>query len=101
MTRSVSLDAAAYEDLLAATQWYEVHARPGVAERFASSARALLQALERDAVNAQWVSQRLSVRRVRIDSYPYQLLYVEEASDVRVFAVAHLRRKPGHWRTRL
>jgi toxin ParE1/3/4 len=36
-----------------------------------------------------------------IKRFPYQLIYRVEADTITVYAVAHLKRKPGYWRDRL
>jgi hypothetical protein len=41
------------------------------------------------------------VRRVLLKIFPYQLIYRVDGDEIRVFAVAHVRRRPGHWRRRL
>jgi toxin ParE1/3/4 len=41
------------------------------------------------------------VRRVLLKIFPYQLIYRVDGDEIRVFAVAHIRRRPGHWRRRL
>lgn len=40
------------------------------------------------------------VRRFRLGKFPYGLIYVVEADEVVVLAVAHLHRKPNYWRLR-
>ena len=41
------------------------------------------------------------VRRVAVKRFPYQVFYLETPSEIRILAVAHDRRKPGYWKTRL
>lgn len=42
------------------------------------------------------------VRRILLSRFPYQLVYLPRGSEaVRIFAVAHLARRPGYWRRRL
>jgi hypothetical protein len=38
---------------------------------------------------------------VLLKIFPYQLIYRVDGDEIRVFAVAHVRRRPGHWRRRL
>ena len=40
-------------------------------------------------------------RRLILKTFPYQLIYRVEGEEIRIYAVAHLKRKPGYWRTRL
>jgi toxin ParE1/3/4 len=40
-------------------------------------------------------------RRILLSVFPYQLVYRVEDEVVRIYAVAHLKRRPGYWRKRL
>jgi plasmid stabilization system protein ParE len=42
-----------------------------------------------------------NARRLLLKTFPYQLIYRVVNEDIRVYAVAHLKRKPGYWRKRL
>jgi plasmid stabilization system protein ParE len=44
--------------------------------------------------------ERGEIRRKPIRHFPYSLLYAIEADYIRVIAVAHQKRRPGHWRNR-
>ena len=41
------------------------------------------------------------VRRKPLRRFPYSLLYVIEPDRIRVVAVAHHKRRPNYWRSRL
>ena len=40
-------------------------------------------------------------RRLVLSEFPFSIIYVPEAERVWIIAVAHQRRRPGYWRTRL
>lgn len=40
-------------------------------------------------------------RRCDLTSPPYSIIYVESDNEIRVWAFAHHRRKPGYWKRRL
>lgn len=42
-----------------------------------------------------------AVRRKMIDGFPYSILYSVEETEIFVVAVAHHRRRPTYWLTRL
>ena len=44
---------------------------------------------------------RGNFRRLLLRTFPYQLVYRVEGEDVRIYSVAHLKRKPEYWRRRL
>ncbi|MCH9808062.1 MAG: type II toxin-antitoxin system RelE/ParE family toxin [Alphaproteobacteria bacterium] len=37
-------------------------------------------------------------RRCIFKRFPYQLIYTIAADEIRILAVAHLKRRPGYWR---
>jgi hypothetical protein len=41
------------------------------------------------------------MRRFILPSFPYSIVFLELATEVRVIAVAHGRRKPGYWLDRI
>ena len=41
------------------------------------------------------------VRRLLLSRFPYQLVYRVEGDEIRVYAVAHLKRKPDYWQERI
>jgi toxin ParE1/3/4 len=43
----------------------------------------------------------LAVRRIAVKRFPYHVIYLETNAQIRVLAIAHDRRKPGYWKTRL
>jgi toxin ParE1/3/4 len=43
----------------------------------------------------------LPVRRMAVRRFPYHVIYLEVNDRIRILAVAHDRRKPGYWTTRL
>jgi len=47
-----------------------------------------------------WRQLDKTVRRYRLNRFPYGVYYVVEAETITIIAVAHLHRKPGHWRGR-
>ena len=50
---------------------------------------------------ASGVQERLGVRKYRIDRFPYSVLFVELATEVRILAFAHGKRRPGYWLRRV
>ena len=41
------------------------------------------------------------VRSRRVAGFPYRLVYLVQATELVVIALAHQKRKPGYWRDRL
>jgi len=47
------------------------------------------------------VEKEPEIRRVRMKRFPYNILFREFENSVQVLAVAHKRRHPKHWQSRL
>lgn len=73
--------------------------RPGLGREFADEVRAAVGRI-RENPHA-WQALDASVRRCRTNRFPYGVVYRIENHDVRIISVAHLHRKPEHWRDRL
>lgn len=41
------------------------------------------------------------VRRRAVPRFPYHVVYLETSAEIRILAIAHDRRKPGYWTSRL
>ena len=50
---------------------------------------------------AQWPMFQSGTRRYVFPTFPYSLVYFVENDTLNVVAVAHDKRKPGYWRSRL
>jgi plasmid stabilization system protein ParE len=40
-------------------------------------------------------------RKVRLERFPYAVIYQMEGQDIHIIAVMHLHREPGYWHGRL
>jgi plasmid stabilization system protein ParE len=41
------------------------------------------------------------MRKIRVEDFPYAVIYRLEGSDLRIISVMHLHRRPGYWSERL
>jgi plasmid stabilization system protein ParE len=41
------------------------------------------------------------LRRLLLKVFPYRIIYRLEGNEIVVYAIAHVRRKPGYWRKRV
>ncbi len=73
--------------------------RPGLGREFAIDVAAAIHRIE-DYPN---VWQRLAgkVRRCQLQRFEYGLVYRVQGGIATIYAVMHLRRRPGYWRERL
>lgn len=93
------LDASAKAELRDAVLWY--------IEEYGTLAAKALQAEVRRVVTRLGENPRLwaefepGLRRALLSKFPYSLIYTIDVDCIRIFAVAHQRRKPGYWRDRI
>ncbi len=73
--RPVRFDDEAAEELAAAALWYDEQ-NPGIGTKLTQATRE--------------AARRLA-----------ELIFIELLNEIRVLAVAHYRRRPGYWRSRL
>ena len=74
-----------------------------LSERSSTAAHRLLAEVD-DAIQLLVRFPRLGaplshgLRRLPLKVFPYRLIYRVEGEGIVVYAVAHVRRKPGYWR---
>lgn len=94
---NVRLLAPAAAEVDEAVAWYDAQA-PGLGRRFIDE---MVTARKRIAERPYaWHPLGDGVRRFRLGRFPYGLIYVVEADEIVVLAVAHMHRKPHYWRQR-
>lgn len=96
--RQLRFHPQASREFLDAIQYYDSEA-PGVGDRFQ-------QEVERSSAEIREFPDAFEraegdVRRKPLRRFPYSLFYAIEPDRIRILAVAHQRRKPGYWRSRL
>lgn len=101
--KPVTLASEAAEELAEAARWYESR-QNGLAARF-------LEEFEQCWV---WIGSRpssfprlldtppdLDMRRAVLAKFPYGVVFVDLAEEVRIIAIAHAKRHPGYWLDRV
>jgi plasmid stabilization system protein ParE len=101
--KPLSVEPEAQEEFLAGIRWYAQH-DPVVALRYFNVVQTTLAEIA-EAPHvwplAPNVDATLEMRRFILPSFPYSIVFLELATEVRVIAVAHGRRKPGYWLDRI
>jgi toxin ParE1/3/4 len=88
----------ALDELEGAGLFYKAESNE-LARSFAEEVRAAIDwALEFPMLGSPIDSR---YRRAFVKRFPYAVIYRLEADVLYILAVAHLRRKPGYWRTRV
>lgn len=87
----------------AAVDWYDAR-RAGLGDRFEAAVDDLVHGVaewpESGAVWPGWDSIPV-VRSFRVAGFPYRLVYLVQAKELVIVALAHQKREPGYWRNRL
>ncbi len=94
----VVFNPQARDEILEAAAYYRERS-VDAANRFSSNLSTLIQLLQQFPRIGSPVAPQ--VRRVLLKKFPYQLIYRIEGDEIRVYAVAHLKRKPRYWKDRL
>ena len=103
MTRRVIVEAEASAELRNAALWYEEQGSSVGSELVAvvEVVFAALAANTAASVTVPGIANSLGVRRVLLGRFPYAIVHLETLEAIHVLAVAHLKRRPNYWRTRL
>jgi plasmid stabilization system protein ParE len=98
----IGIHPSASEETTEAAVWYEAR-QSGLGGDFVAEVdRGLAAIAESPERFPPWpgVAPSLGVRRLLLARFPYALAYRVGHDQVTVLAVAHLRRRPGYWRSR-
>ena len=88
----------AREEILEAAAYYRDRSSQA-AERFSGDIAGTVDLLLQFPGVGTSISR--NARRLLLKNFPYHFIYRVEGDEIRVYAVAHLKRKPGYWRKRL
>jgi toxin ParE1/3/4 len=72
---------------------------PAVAQRFIADVDEAIQLLLRFPRLGSPLPREL--RRFLLKVFPYRIIYRVQGEEIVVYAVAHVRRRPGYWRKRI
>lgn len=88
----------AEEEFIEASQFYDLQLM-GLGEGFISELERVTKLLvEKPKIGAQ-IDE--TFRRMPLNRFPYSLIYSIEPERIWIVAVAHQRRRPGYWRSRI
>jgi plasmid stabilization system protein ParE len=89
---------AAIEEAGAAARWYRERT-PLAATRFVNELNEVIDRIME--APQRWRLGAEGTRKVKLPCFPFFVIYRESGSEVLVLAVAHGRRQPGYWKSRL
>ncbi len=94
----IEIHSDVYDEIEGAIRWYENQVT-GLGERFEQELdRAMLCIRE---FPDTWPKYTAGTRRFFLRRFPFAVVYLYDDKINRVFALMHLRRKPGYWRKRI
>lgn len=83
-------------DIRRAAKWYE-RQKEGLGKRFVAEVDAALERIEANPEQYQVVHR--NIRHAITRDFPYGVFYRISGNKISVFAVIHLHRDDGHWKT--
>lgn len=89
----------AERELTRAAQFYETE-REGFGARFAAEIERTLRLIE-GSPRAGTLWRAGPARAWRTKRFPFTIVYVDRADALIVVAIAHTKRRPGYWATRI
>jgi len=91
-------------EIRAAALWYEEH-RPGLGDEFIEEITGTLSRIEETPLSyPTWPGTsraRAAIHRATVRRFPYLLAFEVQADSLLVLAVAHAKRRPLYWLTRV
>jgi toxin ParE2 len=73
--------------------------RNGLGDRFEQDLQDTVEFVKAHPLSGRALTKQ--VRRFRLRTFRYNVIYVVDGSEIVIVAVAHHRRRPGYWRARL
>ena len=91
------------DELAEAALWYEAK-KQGLGDELLAEIEAflpLIGARPRSFPRLLGVQATLEIRRALLARFPYAVVFLVREEEVRVLAVAHAKRRPGYWLSRV
>lgn len=85
---------AVQNDFNAALDYYEAEGGTHLADRFEEEVRSSIEAIKAGSARFPFYQKSDRFRRTRLKSFPYIIVYRENAAGVRVSVLKHERRHP-------
>jgi len=96
--RQIQFHPAAVEEAEAAARWY-LERSPLAGTRFVNEINQVIDKLL--AAPHRWPQGPHGTRKIMFPCFPFAIIYRESKETIQILAVAHGRRRPGYWKTRL
>jgi plasmid stabilization system protein ParE len=97
--RALRSSHEASDEFAEAVRWYEDR-RVGLGSEFFDSVAAMMEMLASNPEIGAPLGSEDRTRRVLVPRFPFQIVYHLTGTEIVVVAIAHLRRRPGYWKSR-
>jgi plasmid stabilization system protein ParE len=87
-------------ELEAAVRWYE-EKRSNLGAEFLDAVTDTVAIVARQPELGTVMEGTSSTRRILVHRFPYQVVYHVTSSQITIVAIAHLKRRPNFWKSRL
>jgi toxin ParE1/3/4 len=95
---NVRFDEVAAEELRRAAEYYEQQ-RDGLGEDLKTEAMRAVELILQ--FPRGWPTVEAGARRIRLNRFPYGVVYFVGSDEIYIVAFMHLHRSPGDWTRRL
>jgi plasmid stabilization system protein ParE len=92
------VDPRAWQEIEAGDDWYLQRSTDASIGFIAAISDALDSISE---APLRWPMYLYGTRRFVLHRFPFSVVYLDEADELNIVAVAHNKRKPGYWKARL
>ena len=99
MTRRIRTSEPAAEEFREAVHWYEAR-HAGLGAEFLDAVAETISRIEANPEIGTTISPDGRTRRALVAQFPYQVVYRLQPAETVIVAVAHAKRRPGHWKHR-
>lgn len=93
----IEIHPEVYNELEQAWSWYEDRAR-GLGIKFLDEVDRAINTIQQ--FPNTWPPYFEATRRFLLHRFPFAIVYRHKKNKIQVFALMHLRRKPGYWKER-
>ena len=100
---AVRLSSEAVDELAEAAAWYG-ECQPGLELEFLAEIEQVLPLIGTSPESFPRLLDLptdLVIRRALLPRFPYAVVFIDLATEIRVLAVAHAKRRPGYWLNRV
>jgi plasmid stabilization system protein ParE len=90
-------------EIAEAAAWYQSQ-RPQLARQFLREFEGILKVIESRPASfprLSATSSELDIRRALFPRFPYSAVFLQLPVEIRILAVAHVRRRPDYWLNRV